>query len=88
MLREISLFWSMLHALILFFLLFESRYPKKKTRLISYITLFPLIAANLFLALTLDADKMGLALLITLSLPSLIIFLVIAKNRDGRFLPC
>ena len=85
MLREISLFWSMLHALILFFLLFESRYPKKKTRLISYITLFPLIAANLFLALTLDADKMGLALLITLSLPSLIIFLVIAKNRDGRF---
>lgn len=86
MLREISLFWSMIHALVLFFLLFESRYPKKKTMVISFATMIPLIAANTLFAFIYDADTMGMALLVTLSLPSLIVFWILAKNRDGRFL--
>lgn len=85
MLREISLLWSMIHTLVLFFLLFESRYPKKKTMFISIVTMAPLIAVNTVLAFFIPADQMGLALLVTLSLPSLIVFLILAKNRDGRF---
>ncbi len=85
MLREISLLWSMAHALVIFFLLFEPRYSKKKTLTVTLITMLPLIAVNTFLALTLDADHMGTALLLTLSLPSLIVFWLLAKNRDGRF---
>lgn len=85
MLREISLFGSMIHTLVLFFLLFESRYPKKKTRIISSATMTPLIIANTVLAFLYDAETMGLALLVTLSLPSLIVFWILAKNRDGRF---
>ena len=85
MLREISLLWSMVHTLVLFFLLFEARYSKKKTLIITLATMLPLIALNTVLAFYMDADKMGTAMLLTLSLPSLLIFWILAKNRDGRF---
>ena len=85
MLREISILWSMVHTLVMFILLFESRYPKKKTLVITLATMLPLIAANTVLAFVLPADKMGTAMLLTLSLPSLVVFWILAKNRDGRF---
>ena len=85
MLREISILWSMIHTLVMFLLLFESRYPRKKTMVISLATMLPLIAANTVLAFILPADKMATAMLLTLSLPSLIVFWILAKNRDGRF---
>lgn len=85
MLREISILWSMIHTLVMFLLLFESRYPRKKTMVITLATMIPLIAANTVLAFFLEADKMGTALLLTLSLPSLIVFWILAKNRGGRF---
>lgn len=75
----------MVHTLVMFILLFESRYPKKKTMIITLATMIPLIAANTVLAFILPADKMGTAMLLTLSLPSLIVFWILAKNRDGRF---
>ena len=75
----------MVHTLVMFILLFESRYPKKKTLLITLATMLPLIAANTVLAFVLPADKMGTAMLLTLSLPSLVVFWILAKNRDGRF---
>ncbi|MBP3376478.1 MAG: GHKL domain-containing protein [Clostridia bacterium] len=86
MLREISLLWSMAHTLVLFILLFESRYSRKKTLIITLLTMIPLIIANTALAFILEAEHMGTAMLLTLSLPSLIVFLILAKNRDGRFL--
>ena len=85
MLREISLLWSMIHTLVMFMLLFESRYPRRKTMVLSLATMLPLIAANTVLAFILPADKMATAMLLTLSLPSLIVFWILAKNRDGRF---
>ena len=85
MLREISLLWSMTHTLILFLMLFESRFSKKKTIIIAFSTMIPLIAVNTVLAFFTDADTMGVLMLLTLSLPSLIIFWFLAKNRDGRF---
>ena len=47
--------------------------------------MLPLIAVNMVLTFQLDADTMGLAMLLTLSCPSLIVFWFLAKNRDGRF---
>lgn len=84
-LRNISLVWSMLHTLVLFFLLFESRYPKKKTVTVTAATMIPLMAVNLVLGFTVDPEIMGTAMLFTLSLPSLIVFWILAKHRDGRF---
>ena len=85
MLKEISLVWSMLHALVIFILLFEPRYSKKKSGFLVGLTMTPLIIANLFIAASLSAEQMGMALLVTLSLPSLVVFWILAKNRDGRF---
>lgn len=85
MLRAFSLLWSMVHTLVLFLMLFESRYPKKKMRAITFSTMIPLIAVNTVLTFLVDADTMGVLMLLTLSLPSLIVFWFLAKNRDGRF---
>ena len=85
MLRGISLVWSMAHAVVLFILLFESRYSARTTRIVTLATMVPLALANLLLALSLDAEVMGLVLLGTMSLPSLVVFWILAKHRDGRF---
>lgn len=85
MLKQISIFWSMIHAIVLFFLLFQSRYPRRKTLLISIGAMAPLVAVTLLLSFFLTPAQMGLVLLLTLTLPSLVFFWIIAKNRDGRF---
>ena len=85
MLREFSILWSLAHTLVMFILLFESRYPKKKTIIITLATMIPLIIANAILSFNMDAEQMGTTLLLTLSLPSLVVFWILAKNRDGRF---
>ena len=85
LLRDISLLWSMIHALVLFLFMFESRYPKKKTMSITLFTMIPLIVLNLILFAILGFNKYGTMMLLTLSLPSCIIFWFLAKYRDGRF---
>lgn len=75
----------MAHTIVLFFLLFESRLSVRKTIMITASTMIPLTVINLFLAFSLDADQMGLVMLLTLSLPSLAVFWPMAKYRDGRF---
>lgn len=84
-LRNFSLFWAMAHTLVLFLMLFESRYPRKTTLIITLSTMIPLMIANSILTLTMKPEKMSMALLLTLSLPSLIVFWLLAKHRDGRF---
>ncbi len=84
-LRNISLFWAMAHTLVLFMMLFESRYPRKKTLVITLSTMIPMIILNGILTFIMDADRMATTMLITLSVPSLIIFFLLAKHRDGRF---
>lgn len=84
-LRNISLFWTMAHTLALFMMLFESRFSRKKTLVITLVTMIPLIILNGILALILDADRMATTMLMTLSVPSLIVFFLLSKHRDGRF---
>lgn len=85
MLKNISLLWAMLYTLVLFLTLFESRYPKKKTILISVATMIPLVLVNLVLFAMLGMGKYGTLMLLTLSLPSCVVFWILAKHRDGRF---
>ena len=84
-LRDISLFWSMAHTLVMFMILFESRFSRKKTNILIGAFMGPLMVANGILALVVPPDVGGTLLLATISLPSLIFFLIIAKKRDGRF---
>lgn len=84
-LRDISVIFSLFHTLILFMILFESRFNKKKTLTLTLATMIPLCIANGVLAVFMDPNKYGTMLLLTLTLPSLVVFWIMAKNRDGRF---
>lgn len=85
LLRDISMLWSMIHTLIMFLFLFESRYPRKKAMWITMVTMIPLIAVNLVLFVVVGFERYGTLMLLTLSLPSGIVFWLLAKHRDGRF---
>jgi len=84
-LKDFSVLWSLLHTLLLFLLLFESRYPRKKTVILSLVTMLPLILVNTVIFVIIGAERYMTALLLTCSLPSLIFFWFLAKHRDGRF---
>ena len=84
-LKDISILWAMAHTLIMFLFLFESRYPKKKSITISLTTMIPLIIFNVMLFIVLGPESYSSLMLLTLSLPSCIVFWHLAKYRDGRF---
>lgn len=84
-LKDISVIWSLIHTLVLFLFLFESRFPRKKTITLTVATMAPLAVINFFLFAFLGFEKYGTLMLLTLSLPSCIIFWVLSKYRGGRF---
>ncbi len=83
--RDISTLLTSCFSFILFLFLFKPRYSTKKTIIASLCTMVPLFAINAGLLLILGPEKMGTLILLTCSLPSLIIFWFLAKYRDGRF---
>ena len=85
-LRDISLIYSSIHSLILFLILFQPKYEKKKFVTISLPFVVPLMIINFVLLFTLGVERMATMLLITCSLPSLIFFWVMAKYRGGRLI--
>lgn len=85
-LRDLSVLWSLIHVLILFIFLYESRYPRKKTLVLTCIFMMPLIVLNVWGLIRLGAETMGQVLLLTCTLPSFIFFFVMAKNRNAKFL--
>lgn len=84
--KDLSIFWSLVHALVLFILLFESKYSQKKTIQLSLYAMGPLIIANLLLWIFLGNAAYLKIMLLSCSLPSLLFFFFLAKHRDGRFL--
>lgn len=58
-LRDISMLWSLFHILILFMLLYRSRYPKKKTLILTGMTMGPLTLPSLFFFWFMSKDKKG-----------------------------
>ena len=84
-LRDISLVYASFFSLVILIILFESRYPKKKTMWLTLFLMVPLLLVNFVMLFILGPQKMSTLLLLTCSLPSLVFFLVLAKHRDGRF---
>ena len=85
-LRDLSLIYSSIHSLILFLILFESKYSKRKFFTLALSLSLPLLLANLILLSFVGVERMGILLLITCTVPSLIFFWFMAKYRGGRFL--
>lgn len=84
-LRDLSVVWSLAHVLVLFLFLYEPRYSRKKTILLTVAAMVPWMLLNATLYVLLGAEKMAQMLLITATLPSLVFFFFMAKHRDGRF---
>ena len=75
----------MLHTLVIFLFLFESRFSMRKTILITICTMLPLIILNTVLIFFIGADNFGALMLVTLTFPSLVVFFILSKYRDGRY---
>ena len=85
-LRDLSVIWSLIHVLILFMFLYESRYSRNKAITLTAIFMIPLMVLNLYIFFKFGPEFMGKVLLLTCTIPSLIFFWFMAKYRDGRFL--
>lgn len=84
--RDLSLIWTMIHCCIMFMLLFQSRYTAKKTNILTATVILPLTVVNMLNVFYLGIERAGQLMVITSVLPSLILFFIMAKNRDTRFL--
>ena len=85
-LRDLSIWYSFLNIFIMFQALYEPRVSRKKAVIISTSVMIPLIAANFALFLVLGYEGYGTLMLLTLTLPQGILYWILSKHRDGRFL--
>ena len=83
--RDLSILWSLFHILILFMLLYRSRYPRKKTFLLTGICMGPLILLNAAGLMVYGAELMGKVFIMTCTLPSLLFFWLMSRDKKGRF---
>lgn len=84
-LQESSTMYTSFFSLALFLILFESRYSRKKTVILTLCLMVPLMLVNCALLLWVGPATMSTLLLLTCSLPSMVFFWILAKYRDGRF---
>ena len=84
-LRDLSILWSLFHILILFILLYRSRYSQRKTFIMTGIFMGPLALLNVVGLILYGAEFMGKIFVLTCTLPSLLFFWLMAENRKGQF---
>lgn len=85
-LRDLSVIWCLFHILVVFMLLYRSRFSRRKTLLLTGICMIPLIAGNVWGLISLGSARMGQLFLLTCTLPSLLFYYYMSKDRRGRFL--
>ncbi len=83
--RDISMLWSLFHILILFMLLYRSRYGRRKTFFLTGITMGPLTILNVVAISIYGPGFMGKMILLTATLPSLLFFWFVSKDKKGKF---
>lgn len=86
LLRDLSLYWCMFHLALIFVILFRSRFNRKKTLILSGVGFGTLMILNGIGLAVLGHELMGKLLLFTCSLPSLVYFWLLSKDRNGKFL--
>lgn len=84
-LRDISFLWSMLNVILLFLILFEPRYSWRLTIILSFAGAGTLLAVNTLLMYWLGHGIIMSLAFFTCTLPSLLLFFLLSKYRDGRF---
>ena len=85
-LRDISIFWAMFHVLILFLMLFRSRFTRKKTMVAAGIGMGLLMVANGAGLIVFGIEALSKVFLFTCSIPSFLFFYVMSADKRFRFL--
>ena len=85
-LRDLSIFWCMIHVILLFTMLFRSRYPRKRTIVLAVAGMGILMTFNGVLLLILGIELLGKIFFFTCSIPSFIFFYVLSADKRARFL--
>lgn len=85
-LRDISIFWAMIHVIFLFLMLFRSRFTRKKTIAVAGIGMGLLMAANGAGLIVFGMEALSKAFLFTCSIPSFIFFYVMSADKRFKFL--
>ena len=85
-LRDISICWAMFHVIILFLMLFRSRFTGKKTIMAAGIGMGLLMAANFAGIIMFGIETLAKAFLFTCSIPSFIFFYVMSADKRFKFL--
>ncbi len=86
LLRDISIYWCLFHLTLVFVMLFQSRYDKKKTLALVAVGIGTLMFLNGIGLSVLGHELMGKLFLFTCSLPSFFYFWLLSKDRKGKFL--
>ena len=84
-LRDLSVLWSLLHILVLFMLLYRSRYPKRRTVILTVVFMGSLVLLNVAGLVRYGTEYMGRVFLLTCTLPSLLFFWFMSQDKRGRF---
>ena len=85
-LRDLSIFWAMIHVIFLFLMLFRSRFTGKKTMAAAGIGMGLLMAANGAGLIFFGLEALSKVFLFTCSIPSFIFFYVMSVDKRFRFL--
>lgn len=85
-LRDLSIFWAMIHVIFLFIMLFRSRYTKKKTIFAVGAGMGVLMIVNGIGLVVLGIDALSKMFLFTCTIPSIIFFYVMSVDKRFRFL--
>lgn len=83
-LRAASQLWSMIHVLVVFLLLFESRRSRRFTVILCFSAAAGMSVITFALAELLELSPISVSFF-TASLPSMALFFWLSKYRDGRF---
>ena len=84
-LRDISFLWSMLHVVALFLLLFQPRYSWRTTLIAGFAGAGVLLVVNVLAMYWLGHGIIMSIVFFTCTIPSLVLFFVLSKYRDGRY---
>ncbi len=84
-LRDISFLWSMFHVIGIFLLLFEPRYSWRRTLTVSFAATVILVLFNIALGAAIGLEHIMSVAFFTCTLPTLALFFLLSRYRDGRF---
>lgn len=85
-LRDLSIFWAMIHVIFLFLMLFRSRFTRKRTIVAAVLGMGFLMIANGAGLILLGFDTLSKIFLFTCSIPSFIFFYVMSADKRFKFL--